>query len=103
MDLEGGPHTEVPAEALVEALVEAPAQDLPTAEDQVAEAPAADLPAEGAAEDPLDPLAVDIPDLLEEEVPLAVDILDLLEEEVILVQDGLRGRPLLFLLGKEEL
>ena len=95
MDLEGGPHTEVPAEALVEALVEAPAQDLPTAEDQVAEAPAADLPAEGAAEalaeDPLDPLAVDIPDLL--------------EEEVILVPDGLRGRPLGHRgpLGEEEL
>ena len=53
--MEGGPHTEVPAEALAEA----PAQDLQTTEDQVAEALAAGLPAEGAtealAEDPLGP------------------------------------------------
>ena len=100
MDLEGGPHTEVPAEALVEA----PAQDLQTTEDQVAEALAAGLPAAAAealaedqvAEDPLGPPAVDIPDLPDQEVPLAV------EEEVIL-RGGLRGRLLLLLLGEEEL
>ena len=84
----------------MEALVEAPAQDLQTAEDQVAEASAAGLPAEGVAEalagDPLGPPAVDIPDLLDQEVPLAV------EEEVIL-RGGLRGRLLLLLLGEEEL
>ena len=88
---------------MAEALVEAQAEDLPAAEAPVAEAPAADLPAEGASGGPPGPLAVDIPDLLEEDVPLAVDILDLLEEEVILVPDGLRGRLLLLLLGEEEL
>ena len=98
MGLEGGSHTEVPAEALAEAL------DLQMAEDQVAEASAAGLPAGGAAEalagDPLGPPpAVDIPDLLDQEVPLAVG------EEVIL-RGGLRGRPpllLLLLLVEEEL
>ena len=84
----------------MEALVEALAQDLQTAEDPVAEASAAGLPAEGVAEalagDPLGPPAVDIPDLLDQEVPLAV------EDEVIL-RGGLRGRLLLLLLGEEEL
>ena len=101
--MEGGPHTEVPAEALVEA----PAQDLQTTEDQVAEALAAGPPAMGAAEalaedqvaeDPQGPPVVDIPDLPDQEVPLAAG------EEVIL-RGGLRGRPplLLPLLGEEEL